>query len=527
MHIFQQEKEDGLEHVISSSASLVYASVAAPCPDPSTRDYRIKHIKSLASLEDSDLYYVQSILVSSSWNKNDDIFDKAEVWVARHTPEDKPTNLEHDEHNIIGHITSNWPITTEGSMIDDMTSVVDLPEKYHIVTGSVIYKAFSDPDLRARSQTLIEEIEAGDKYVSMECFFKGFDYGILTKSTGEYKILGRDESSAYLTKHLRSYGGTGEHEDYKIGRVLRQITFSGKGFVNKPANPDSIIFTKQSINLDRIKTKEDDLINLGVLLDQPAYTQENINMNPEITTVISDITGIKTQMETIINNKQVEENLSAMAANQKKDIVRLEQENVVLQETVSQQASQIVVMEQTLENQAAEQDKAEAAKKTKEELDKEEDDAEPAMMKKMKAELDLANETIATYHKKEEEMMKKAKKMKRVASMMEVGLDHDSASIAVDQFESLEDETFDYVTNMLSAKMPPWLLDKFKKKEDKPADKKKASETTEIVDPSVLDTAEIQEETNLGIGGPEVGSALESTRAALVEFVYTRIGKKL
>ena len=250
-------------------------------------------------------------------------------------------------------------------------------------------------------------------------------------------------------------------------------------------------------------------------------------MNPEITTVISDITGIKTQMETIINNKQVEENLSAMAANQKKDIVRLEQENVVLQETVSQQASQIVVMEQTLENQAAEQDKAEAAKKTKEELDKEEDDAEPAIMKKMKAELDLANETIATYHKKEEEMMKKAKKMKRVASMMEVGLDHDSASIAVDQFESLEDETFDYVTNMLSAKMPPWLVDKFKKKEDKPADKKKASETTEIVDPSVLDTAEIQEETNLGIGGPEVGSALESTRAALVEFVYTRIGKKL
>ena len=221
MQIFKQEIQDGLEHSISSSASISYACEVMPSLEHN--NHRINNIKSLASLNDNDLYYVQSILVSSNWNKNDDIFDKDEVWAARHTPEDKPTNLEHDEATIIGHITSNWPITEEGSLIPDETPTNELPEKYHILTGSVIYKAFSNPELKSRAEKLISEIEDGTKYVSMECFFKGFDYGLINKSTGEYKVLPRNENTAYLTKYLRAYGGTGEHETYKIGRVLREI----------------------------------------------------------------------------------------------------------------------------------------------------------------------------------------------------------------------------------------------------------------------------------------------------------------
>ena len=208
------------------------------------------------------MYYVQSILVSSNWNKNDDIFDKGEVWLARNTPEDKPTNLEHDEATIIGHITSNWPITEDGNLIDEDTPLQDLPSKYHILTGSVIYRAFSNPDLKDRAEKLIAEIENGQKYVSMECLFNGFDYGLINASTGEYKVLARNDNTAYLTKHLRAYGGSGEHEGYKVGRVLRNITFSGKGFVDKPANPDSIIFTKKALNSEiqnNFEQKNEDL----------------------------------------------------------------------------------------------------------------------------------------------------------------------------------------------------------------------------------------------------------------------------
>ena len=211
MKIFKQELDDGLEQILSTTASICYASEALPSINYSK--HNIENIKSLAALNDSDLYYVQSILVSSSWNKNDDIFDKAEVWKARNTPEDKPTNLEHNEAVIIGHITSNWPITEDGNFINENIDINDLPEKYHILTGSVIYKAFSNDDLKKRSEKLISEIENGTKYVSMECFFKGFDYGLINKTNGAYKILTRNENTAYLTKYLRAYGGQGEHDN--------------------------------------------------------------------------------------------------------------------------------------------------------------------------------------------------------------------------------------------------------------------------------------------------------------------------
>ena len=167
MQIFDQEKTDGLEEMLLAKASVSYASLATPLAQNSEHSDITRDLKTVASFSDEDLYYVQSILVSSSWNKNDDIFDKIEVWNSRHTPEHKPTNLEHNEDLIIGHIVSNWPITEDCIIIDDNTLLDNLPEKYHILTGSVIYRGFSKPELRARSEQLIQEIQNGSKYVSM------------------------------------------------------------------------------------------------------------------------------------------------------------------------------------------------------------------------------------------------------------------------------------------------------------------------------------------------------------------------
>jgi hypothetical protein len=162
-------------------------------------------------------------------------------------------------------------------------------------------------------------------------------------------------------------------------------------------------------------------------------------------------------------------------------------------------------------------------------------------MKKVASELETALETIAAYKNKEEEMAKKEKKMKRVAALMEVGIDNDAATATVEQFEGLDDETFAAMTSLFAGKMPPWLkkededkkTDEKKKEEaakveededeDEMAAKKKASENT--VDASVLDTAEVTPDINLGVGA-DAESAIEATRAALVEFVSSRLGKK-
>lgn len=495
MHIFEQEKIDGLADLMNTSASISYACVAEPC---SLTYKKPPKIKSIASYSDEDLYYVQSILVTSSWNKNDDIFDKTEVWKAKHTPEHKPTNLEHNEDIIIGHIISNWPITEDGDLIDENTPMEDLPNKFHILTGSVIYRGFSNPDLKERSENLISQIQAGTKYVSMECFFKGFDYGVLNTQTNEYKVLARNEETAYLTKFLRSYGGMGQHQDYKIGRVLRNITFTGKGFVDRPANIDSIIFIKNlfpETNKDNIEEKNPEMVQSGVFISQSNINSEKLIMSSD---------NQETEMQkTEVENVNVEFTaLSSEVAELKLVKEKLEAD---LSDLAQTKESEITAL------------KEEAANKTKE-MEEEK--------KKMKAELDAALEAIAGYKMKEAEMEKKAKTMKRKASLIEQGVDAEIAANIIEKFDSMEDEAFEAMTVIFAGKMPPW-LDKSKKDENKEEDmksKKKASE--EISDPAVLETVEITEEVNLGVGR-EIESEIDSTRAALVDFVRSKIGKKV
>jgi hypothetical protein len=517
MIIYAQETDDGLAEKISGSTCISYASIATPCDISQNIKPKISN-KIYASIDDSDLYYIQSILVSSSWNRNDDIFDKYEVWSARKTPEDKPTNLEHDENTIIGHITSNWPIDEDGNILDENLNASELPDKFHIVTGSVIYKAFSSPELRERSEKLIAEIESGKKYVSMECYFKGFDYGLINKSTGEYKVLSRNDNTSYLTKYLRAYGGQGEHEDYKIGRVLRNITFSGKGFVDKPANPDSIIFNKSIIN-DLMQKKNDNLLKSGVIEIKPIVTAdtENItmNMNDDTTVVISN-----ELLETVAANcADTSTEAQSVASELQKTNQTLEAAMKETEEKLAQANEAIEAIKSDAEKTLAEKELEfeEAAKKWKDEkamMDEE--------MKKVKSELDAANEVIAGYKMKEEEMARKDKMMKRKATLVEAGLEDDAASAAVEKFENLDDQSFEAVTSLLAAMKPP------KKKEGEAVMKKMmAAEDNVEAAESALEEVEAEQTVDLSVGGDEseTESAEASIRSELVEFVSARLGK--
>jgi len=193
-----------------------------------------------------DLYYTRSILVSTGFNNNDDVFHPHEVWKARKTPVDKPTNIEHDDSRIVGHITSNWVIDNQGNILEDNLNIEDVPSVFHIVNGAVIYKQWQSQEYKDMAFDLIKEIKEGSYYVSMECLFNDFDYAI--KDGDKIRVIPRDETSAFLTAHLRLFGGSGIYEDKRLGRLLKNINFSGKGYVKKPANPKSVIFENDNIN---------------------------------------------------------------------------------------------------------------------------------------------------------------------------------------------------------------------------------------------------------------------------------------
>jgi hypothetical protein len=521
MIIYSQETDDGLAETISALSSVAYASVLYPATKSETKNFIHK---SSGSFKDSDLYYVQSILVSSSWNKNDDIFDKAEVWNARKTPEDKPTNLEHDENIIIGHITSNWPIDENGEIIEDDTELGELPEKFHILTGSVIYRAFSNIDLKERAEKLISEIENGSKYVSMECYFQNFDYGLLNQSNGRYQILPRNESTAYLTKYLRSYGGNGEHENHKIGRVLRNITFSGKGFVDKPANPDSIIFTKENINKIFAK-KNNNLSNSGVILNKSTSIVENITMTENLEKQVAEL---GTKIDTVSANcadtvkeayslaselKNTNQTLEAAMKDKEEEMKKmkaaLEEVEAAIKKTQEEKDAEMKKMKAAFDEEL----EALAKKYTDEKTEVEE------MAKKTKSELDAANEIIVAMKMEKEEMAKKEKKMKRMACLLDSGLDNDTATATLDKFDTMDDESFDAMIALFAA-MKPY------KKEEKgmmnPMMKKNMS-SEEIV--SALDDIEPEDTIDLGIGNDTIESQADSIRAELIEFVSARLNR--
>jgi len=115
----------------------------------------------------------------------------------------------------------------------------DIPDEFDVEVAGVLYRAF--PELSDRIDEIITKANAGEMFVSMEAWFPDFGYGLVDPATGETKLIERNEGTAFLTKHLRIYGGCGQYQGYKVGRVLRDIIFGAQGFVEQPANPDSVI----------------------------------------------------------------------------------------------------------------------------------------------------------------------------------------------------------------------------------------------------------------------------------------------
>lgn len=189
-------------------------------------------------------------MVSSVWNLNDDIFTPEEIAAAKDTPANKPSNANHEETVIIGHIMASMVVDAN---LNPVAVGEQLPDLIHLITKNVIYRTWSDEKYKEMVEDIISSIDKGEKYVSMECGFTDFDYGLMAED-GSVSIIPRNDESSFLSKSLRCYGGEGKYEGYRVGRVLRNITFIGKGYVDNPANPSSVIFSNPSnISLNKIK----------------------------------------------------------------------------------------------------------------------------------------------------------------------------------------------------------------------------------------------------------------------------------
>lgn len=458
--IFQSEINDGVAEQVAAQASVAYCSpatvhegtVSAFMERTSNEEVLSKVLAE--NKDQKDLHYIESVLVSTGWNKNDDVFTSQATWDARSTPEDKQFNFMHDENDIIGHITGCYVLSKDGLVVADEDR--PKPDEFDIITQAVLYNSWMDPENKERMEQIVAEISEGKWFVSMECLFSGFDYALMGPDDTP-KILTRDESSAFLTKHLRSYGGTGEYEGYKVGRALANISFSGKGLVSQPANPRSVILQSKSVAAFNVTD-----------------TNSNLNMGD------IDMTDIN------LLEKQVDDLRSELAeAKTENEAIKAKIESAKDREFADTVAAFEAAAE---ESKSAISELEEVIKSTKARVAELEDELEQS-----KTQLVEATQTVADWKAKE-------KKQARKAALVNAGFSEAEVEESLPLYDALDDESFEAI-------VAKW----FDKKDKKKKDEEKDAEAVEAVEAS-----EEAEETEDEVTA-EAFEEVESTEATLIE----------
>jgi len=472
IQIYEQEIADGLADNINSQALVAYCSQAnlvlkdSPPSTPINIPDSLRKLLAKSNPDQLDLYYLESVLVSTGWNKNDDVFQPDVTWAARSTPEDKQFNFMHDENDIIGHITSSYVLDKLGNKV---SADAERPEEFDIITEAVLYNSWMNPENRERMQQIIAEIEEGKWFVSMECLFSGFDYA-LTDPEGQSKLLERNESSAFLTKHLRSYGGTGEYEGYKIGRALRNISFSGKGLVSQPANPRSIIFNSSKA----FQVHEEDKLTKFSIGDYQMSDNSTL-LEKQVAELQAELANAKAENEVMKQNiedakdKEFAATIEAFEA----DSQQRAEEVSNLEETIKAQMTNVAELEDSLAQKAEE----------------------------------LAEAINALTEQQQRE-----RQQKRLASLINAGFGEAEAEESLSLYEALNDEAFDAI-------VAKW-FDK-KEKDDKKKKKEDDKDAEAQVEPDAVEAtgepeAEVAEEAE---ATEEMFDEVESSEAALVDAV--------
>jgi len=270
---------------------------------------------------------------------------------------------------------------------------------------------------------------------------------------------------------------------------LKNISFSGKGLVSKPANPRSVILKSVAFTVDN-----DFNLDIGDL-----KMSENL-LEKQLADVQAQLASAKAENEAI--KAQIEE------AKDKEFASKVE----AFEATVEEKDASIAELEESIKStQARVAELEDALAKSQEEL------------------------TSAKEHM--EEMKKKEKMEKRKAALIEAGFDQDDVDAALAAFDGLADEAFDSVVAMYGKKkpmakkdkeaeagMPPEVKEAIEKKKKEKEAKADEEEAEAEVTPELLEDVQTSEAT-LVEATPEVDE-VESTRASISSWLETNVLNK-
>lgn len=405
MEIYTKEKS--IAHLIESdtkiSSTIIDITLKDDISNSAIEKFKdiVDNEKAKAALSEPhpDLMYGSAILVSTVVNKNDDVFLPEETWKARNTPINTPYNDQHVETDIIGHIIDSRVLDKDKNVISDESE--SLPDYFDIEVDFVIYKSIF-PDI---AEEISIEAPKGKKFVSMEARYHNFGYGIFTND-GELSIIDRNEETAFLTKYLRAFGGSGKFDGKKIVRVLRDFVFVGMGNVDTPANPASEYTKLENTNFIKCSGISDIEKEFLYLTKGKIMTIENLEQAKEIiATLTKEKDDQKTELDTV-----------------KANLDTVTKEKSDLSDKVNEIETKLTVAEKAIED----------AKTGSTQLSEE--------VKALKASLKDSEDAKAELKTKLDKIEAEAKLEDRLTKLKEVGIDADDETKA--KLSNMTDEVF-------------------------------------------------------------------------------------
>lgn len=333
MKIFKAEIENGLEQKILSEVSLAYH-----VPINKVEEQKIPEIvvaKDLfvgAAKHNKFFYDIYGVIASSNWNLNDDIILPIELFRAKKSVRGGMITFAHRETDIIGSLEAAVCVNEKFEVLAEDIDEGELPELFHLVSKGFIYRYWRDAANKQRIEDIIAEIEDNKQFLSFEGVISGFDYGVMLKD-GTQHVIARNEDSAFLSKHLRVYGGTGKYEDAKLGRVLRGLTFIGQGVVSKPANIHGSIFNDISkfqgvfSSISVLDNKKEEVIVMAGEADKnlEKVEAELASVKEDLTKVNVELTKVSAEKDALVKSKETLEGTVASLTeelNKTKDTVK-------------------------------------------------------------------------------------------------------------------------------------------------------------------------------------------------------------
>lgn len=256
-----------------------------------------------------DLDLVALVLASEHKNLNADYFSRSELVQAVLSPIHKPFNIEHavaeDEslisqpffnrtkNTIVGHMIYSALANKKGEILSDKdikeldlsdNPLRDNDECLDLVATAVLYN-FMFPKTVADIQKTAAE---GDMFVSMECWFKGYDFII----DGE-RVERTDANNEELTEKW-SKGECGK-DGKRICRALKDIVFGGVAATPTPANPESVFLATAGIESEiaHLVKRHDELHVLQSINPREEYISEHFAIEKSVAALKSKIKEVK------------------------------------------------------------------------------------------------------------------------------------------------------------------------------------------------------------------------------------------